>query len=418
MTETKPTKLFNRNFVLLWQGQFVSQLGSQAFSIAMMFWIKHTTGSATLMGLLMMTASLPGAILGPIGGTIADQYSRRKIIIFSDLTNGVCVLALSALIVYFSTSTNLILVALFVVSLVLGIVGAFFMPSISAAIPDLVPKESVASANSLSQSTMQISMLIGQGIGGVLYRILGAPVLFLIDGLTYLFSAASESLIQIPQEIPEKSAGLKEKFGEFKAEMKEGFRYVWQRKGMRELFAASAFLNFFAMPFMVLFPFYVEDVLNQTVDWYGFLLAAAGFGSLLGYAVAGAIKISGKMRTALLITCLVLLSLGWGILGFITIPLLALFIVCFSGILGGIFNINVITILQLEAPAEIRGRVFGLLNTLAMGLAPLSMGLAGIVADLFDHNIPLIFLACGVIMAVLSLAVAINRNFRAFLASE
>lgn len=417
-TETKPTKLFNWNFLLLWQGQFVSQLGSQAYAIAMMFWIKHATDSATLMGLILMVSSLPGAILGPVGGTIADRYSRRKIIIFSDLINGLCVVGLSALVFYYASETNLIITALFIVGLVLGIIGAFFTPAISAAIPDLVPKESIASANSLSQSTVQISMLIGQGIGGVLYRILGPPALFLIDGITYLFSAASESFIDIPQEIPDKSTGLKEKFREFKEELKAGFQYVWQYKGMRALFATSAFLNFFAMPFMVLFPFYVEDVLKESVDWFGFLLAGTGFGSLLGYVIAGSIKISGNKRSLFLIACLVLLSLGWGSIGFVTSPILALFVAGFSGLLGGIFNINVMTILQVASPSEIRGRVFGLLTTLSMGLAPISMGLSGIVADLLDHNIPMIFLGCGLLMALLTLFVSLNRHFRQFLAQE
>jgi DHA3 family macrolide efflux protein-like MFS transporter len=184
----KATKLFNRNFFLLWQGQFVSQIGSQAFAIAMMFWIKHQTGSASLMGLLMMVSMLPAVILGPIAGTVADHFSRRKIIILSDILRGIPVLILALMIFFVPISPGVIIVLLFFVTLVLGILSSFFRPAISAAIPDIVPKEKISAANSLNQSSGQISLCVGQALGGYLFVVLGAPLLFLIDGITYLFS--------------------------------------------------------------------------------------------------------------------------------------------------------------------------------------------------------------------------------------
>jgi len=79
-----PARLLNKNFVLLFQGQLVSQIGSSIYMIALIFWLKHATESATLIGLLSMTATLPGVLLGPFGGTVADLFSRKMLIVVGD----------------------------------------------------------------------------------------------------------------------------------------------------------------------------------------------------------------------------------------------------------------------------------------------------------------------------------------------
>lgn len=415
---SRPTKLMNRNFFLLWQGNFVSKLGSQAFAIAMMFWLKHETGSATLMGLIMMLSMLPAVILSPVAGTLADQYSRRKIIILCDLLGGIPVLALGLLILFFPAMSDIILVYLFVVSLILGIVRTFFDPAISAAIPDIVPEDKVAAANSLEQSSEQISMFVGQGLGGYLFVLLGAPVLFIIDGITYLFSAFSESLIEIPQKLRPKKRNRKELFAEFKQDMIEGFQFVWHKSGMRGLVLAAAFLNFFLMPIVVLLPFYVEDVLGVSPAWYGYILASLGLGSLIGFVAAGAVTLGARVRGKSMIVALFMLSAGMALFSIVDSAAIACVLMGVVGILSGFFTIHVMSILQLATPTEIRGRVFGLLTTLTAGLIPIAMGLGGLVADLTGQNIPLIYASCGIATVAASAFFSFNKEFQDFLAFE
>ncbi len=411
-------RLFNRSFFLLWQGQLVSRIGSQAFAIAMMFWIKHATGSATLMGMIMMVSMLPSVILGPLGGAFADRYSRRSIIIFSDLLNGVVVLTLAGIMFMAPDEKSVIIIWLFVASIIVAVVGSFFRPAISASIPDLVPKTKVAAANSLNQFSVQLSTFIGQGIGGTLFRLLGAPVLFLVDGLTYLFSAFSESFITIPQTLREKSEAKSSAFAEFKSDIAEGFRYVWKRTGLRNLLLGASFLNFFSMPIILLLPFYVEDFLKARPDWYGFLLASFGVGAMLGYLAAGVLKLPGHARSMTMIVVLFCQTLGLGMLGLITLPWLSLLVMFLFGVMNGFFNVNIMTVLQISTPSEIRGRVFGLLNTLSMGLSPIAMALSGVIADLTNQNIPAIYVTCGVITASLSVPLALSKEYRLFLACE
>jgi MFS family permease len=415
---SRPTKLFNRHFVLLWQGQFVSSMGSQAFSIAMMFWIKHATESATLMGLIMMVSQIPAVLLGPLGGSFADRHSRRSIIIWCDLLRGLLVLSLASVMFLDPEATDLILACLFVVAVLGASLGAFFRPAIAAAIPDIVPPERLASANSMNQSSMQASVLAGQSVGGVLFRVLGAPVLFLVDGLTYLFSAVSELFITIPQKLAPPSDESTSAFQRFKSDTVDGLRYVWRNRGLRDLIFAASLLNFFFVPIIVLLPFYVEDTLGATTDWYGFVVAAFGLGALLGYLAAGTLKLSGPRRAALVIASLIGMALTLGGLGLVSTTHAALVLMFVTGLLNGYLNINIATIIQVTTPSEIRGRVFGVMGTVSGGLAPLAMGLAGVVADMLNHNIPVIYVACGLTTALMGVLLSMSRDFRNFLAYE
>ncbi len=412
---TTPTRLFNKNFVLLWQGQFVSSLGSQAFSIAMMFWIKHETGSATLMGTLMMAATIPSVLLGPVAGTFADHHSRKLIIVWCDLLNGILSVSLAAMIFIWPGEVDLTIVWLFVVSVAAMTVSAFFRPAISAAIPDLVPPDKLTGANSVNQFSMQLSGFMGQGAGGVLYRVLGAPMLFLIDGLTYFFSAVSEMFITIPQTIPEKTKGMKASWERFKTNTAEGFKFVWGSAGLKALFTMAAFLNFVFVPVMVLLPFFVEDFLHATPDWFGYMMAGFGVGAMFGYVAAGAMKLRGRRRMIVVIVALIVMSVIFMSIGLATDPKTALVLFVLLGLTNGMVNINIATVIQLTTPSEIRGRVMGLLGTLGGGLTPIAMGLAGVVADLVDQNIPLIIIVCGASATVLSIVLALRRPYREFL---
>jgi MFS family permease len=413
-----PSRLLNRNFFLLWQGQLVSQTGNQVAIVAMLFWIEQTTDSASLVGLIMMVSALPSVLLGPIGGTFADHYSRRAIIVYSDLFSGLAGLSLAGLIFIAPEKVNLILVWLFVVSSLIALFGSFFRPAITAAIPDIVPQNQVARANSLNEASEQIATFIGYGLGGVLFQFLGAPVLFLFNGLTFLFSAASESFITIPQATPASSTNWKQAFRKFQIDTAEGFRYLWHKDGMKALFLAAASLNVFAVPIFVLLPFYVKDFLRVSASWYGFLMAAFGAGCLAGYVTASVIRFSGKSRSTMMSLLVLGTSLALAGLGFVRIPLVALLLMFGLGTMIGLVNVVAITILQVTTPDYMRGRIFGLLGTLSQALTPLAMGLSGLIADWSSQNIPLIYIACGGISLVIAITLSMNQKLHDFLAYE
>ena len=410
------TRLWNRNFVLLWQGQTVSQLGNEAFLVAMMFWTMETTGSASLMGLLMTISSLPGVVLAPFGGALADRWSRVRIIVVCDVIAGLGVLALGFAMRAWSGETQLLLGLLFAVAVLEGVVRAFFMPAVSATIPDLVPAERLAAANSANQFSIQTSVFLGQAVGGVLYRLLGAPLLFILDGVSYLFSALSEAFIRAPRPVPPPRDEAVHPLRQLARETADGLRWVWRRPGMRDFIVVASLLNFLAMPMFVLFPFYVSDVLGTGAEWYGFLLAAISAGSAAGFVVAGTLRISGAVRGWTLVAAMVVGPGLFGLLGLVRLPWAALATAFAGGVALGVLNIFLITLLQSSTPPELRGRVMGLLATLGGALIPLGSALGGFAGDLTGKNIPLVFGVCGALSVAATALLATRRDCRAFLA--
>ena len=419
MSYQRPTRFLNRDFLLLWQGQFVSMLGSQAFSVAMIFWIKRQTDSASLLGLGMLSQWVPAVLLGPFGGTLADRMSRRAILIGADLVRGLAAIALAGLVLYDPGRSGTILIGLLILSAVMGVGDAFFRPAISASIPDLVPEQDVTRANSANRLALDVSTFVGQGLGGVLFRVIGPGILFLVDGVTYVFSAIAEAFVRLPPPpLVPRTAGWRQAGADHWRELKAGLRYVAGRKGLRYLLFLSPLESFFIITIVVLLPFFIEDFLHVKPDWYGFMVAAFGAGSFLGSITAGATNMTGRKRAVAFLIC----ALGMGpaavAFGFVRTPWPAMGLLFAAGLMAGFNTIHSLSLAQLTTPPEMRGRVLGLFETLGLSTMPLAAGTAGIVADLLHRNIPLVYWGCGVGLTLVALFQLAKGEVREFLAFE
>lgn len=412
----RPGRLWNRDFLLLWQGQTVSQFGNLAFSSAMMLWLKEATGSASLMGLMMLATLLPGVLLGPFGGTFADRHSRIRIALVCDFVSAAAVLALS-FSMYDSRVASLqpgavrfVIGLLLAVSVTLGILRAFFTPAFSAAIPDLVPRDKIPAANSLNQFSIQGSTLIGQAIGGLLYQLLGAPLLFLIDGFSYIYAGVCSAFIRLPPMA--KKPASEHPFREFIAETGAGFRYLWNQPGLRDFIVIASIVNFFGMPIAVLLPFYVEIYLKAGDAWYGYLMAAITVGSIAGYLFAGIFTLTGRQRQRAVLAAMILVPVFFGGVGSVTSRYLGLTMVFFGGASLGVVNVYLMSMIQMSTPDEVRGRVMGVVVTLSGALMPLGMALGGVVGDLTGKNVPLVYALCGGAALLATLIGIARRDLR------
>lgn len=409
-------KLFNKNFLLLFQGQTVSILGSKAFIIAQFFWIKEMTNSSATLGLLMMCSALPGVILGPFGGAIADRFSKKWIIVFSDLLLGFAVGIFFFLLYFTNISDQSALNLLFLIAILMGVVGSTFGPAVQSLVPDLVNERNLPKAIALNSSSRSIASIIGDSAGGVLLSILGAPILFLFDSISYLLSGLSEIFIEEEEQLEKNKSSFKDVFYALLVDTKGGFNYVFSQKGLANTVLSTLIINIFIIPIFILLPFYVEDILMLNVSWYGYFLSAIGLGSLAGALFAGVIRLSQKRLSFLVATLLLSIWLVLMGIAYSDNAFLSLFLFFLHGLFISFINVKIMTTIHINTESSYRGRVMGVLRTFATGINPIVFGVTGIISESLDNDIRLVYFSSALIGLFLCLLLV--RNFYLFFTSN
>jgi len=424
MRTTRRNRLFSTQFLLLWQGQLVSKLGTHLFDIAMILWIQETTASASLIALILIASNIPEILLAPFGGTLADIFPRRNILMWTDLISGFLVCGFSLVLLFGTISTSNLLILLFIVSAGLGMCSSCFNPAVLAVIPDLVENDKLHSANGIYQATLKGSMLIGQSSGGLLFGLLGAPVLFLMNGISFIISAMSESFIKLPERHCQAHRSRSEALKNFKREFIDGFHYCWKHKGLKSMFYTIGVYHFFISPLPIVLPFLVTDTLHLGRGWVGFFLAGFGGGTLMGFFIAGALKIRGKTNSRFIVSLLIFSSFLFFGIGLSRNPWTTLLCLICMGAITGVVVVNLQTLMQQTTPPEKRGRLFGFLDITINSSVPLGLGIFGMVMDLLRNNFspsqspPLIFLVNGACILLLMIVIIRNKAFLKLLAFE
>lgn len=404
-TSRRAERLWTWNFFLVWQGQLVSALGDVVYGIALGFWVLATTGSTALMGSLMAASSLPRIILSPIAGVFVDRGDRRKMLIAMDAIRGVCIV-----LVGIAAITGVIRIwMVFAAGVVLGICGAFFNPAAGSVVPDIVPKSQVVRANSLFQMIYTGTSIVGNTAGGFLYQFFGAPMLFLFNGISYLFSAFTEVFIDVPR-----IQGAAEE-NHFLADLKEGLSFIWNFRGLRYLIVTAAFLNFFAgMGHVLILPLF-QRIPDLGPAKYGITMAVLSGGLFMGMLATSVANVPPARRLSIFMACSIVGSIAFALFPVVVVPafpasLLLLFI---SGFTNAVINVFFGAIVQMTVPQDKRGKVFGLMTTVLGGLSPISMAVGGVLAEFID--IRAIISACWVVVLVMFVPFGFVESFRRFI---
>jgi DHA3 family macrolide efflux protein-like MFS transporter len=403
-------KLWGMSFLLLWQGQLVSTLGDVLYEIALGFWVLAVTGSTALMGTLMAASALPRILIAPFAGVIVDRCNRRNMMVLMDLIRGIVVTAvgIAALLGFVQ------IWMVFGTGIILGICSAFFGPTVGSTVPDIVPRDKLLQANSALSMVGTGTNILASPLGGVMYQVLGAPIMFLANGISYLVSSFTAIFIKVPKierKVKEEDA-MQSTRDSFKKDFKEGFKFVWNFKGLRYLISVAACLNFFAGIGMILFLPLFQRTEGLGAGKYGVAAALLTGGMFAGMALISIVKIPYEKRLSIFMASGIVFSIAFAVFPMFNFKymLVLLFI---AGFFNAIVNTLISASIQLTVPQDMRGKVFSIMNTVCGGLMPIAMALGGILAEFIA--IKYIILTCFLLSGIGILPLGFTKNFKRFI---
>jgi MFS family permease len=371
----------SRDFKLLWGGQTISFVGDAAFIVALGWRVTDLTGKASSLGFVLAAESV--AMLATLlwGGVLADRYSRRLLMIGSDVARAVLMGVFFAL----DLSGHLDLTTILVLAVLFGAADGFFQPAFGGIVPLVVETPMLASANSWIGIARQGSAIVGPALAAGLYGTAGPAVVWGIEAGSFLVSAGALWLARPRAVEPPPQLGLRK-------ELAVGFRYVisvpWIWTGIG---AATLILMVAMSPYTVLLPRVVQHHYHRGVGSYGLLFSAMAAGMVAG-SLAWARWHPRKWRVAICFAAFGINDLGIVVLAVSPWYELAVVSAVWRGFWIGIGIASWMTLISELVPDHLLSRVLSFDYFGSFALTPVGFVLAGVAATVIA---PTTILAAG-----------------------
>ena len=362
--------LRHRNFQLFFSGQLISLVGTWMQNIAQAWLVYRLTGSSLLLGTVGFASQIPVFLIAPIGGMVADRYTRQRVVIATQVSSMLLAFVLSAL-----TLTHRVQVwQILVLAALLGVVNAFDIPARQSFLVDMVGREDLMNAIALNSSMFNGARIVGPAIAGVLVASIGEGWCFFANGVSYIAVIIGLFMIAV-----DKPAGLATE-GSALQHIVEGFRFVKRTGPIRTLLLLLGLVSLVGMPYTVLMPVFADRILHGGARGLGILMGATGVGALLGaLTLASRSGLSGLGRW---------IAFSCGGFGFFLILFsfsryfwLSAAILIPVGFCMMLDMSASNTLIQAMVPDHLRGRVMAVYSMMFMGMAPFGALLGGAVAD-------------------------------------
>jgi MFS transporter, DHA3 family, macrolide efflux protein len=394
--ETHPGGETSKNwavpFFTIFIGQALSLVGSRVGGFALVWWLTRTSGSATVLAMASLVATLPGVVLGPIAGALVDRWSRKRVMLVAD-----------SLVALFSAGLGLLAWAgrlqiwhIYVIMFARALGGTFHWPAMQASTSLMVPRSQLQRISGMNRSLQGVLSIITPPLGALLMETLEIPAIMAIDVVTAAFAIGPLFFVTIPQPKQRPKSAKARLVASLWADIREGVVYLWRWTGMFLVLVMAAVLNGTVNPAFSLAPILVKGYFGGGALELGWVNSSWGVGIVLGGL---ALSIWGGFKRRMLTSMVGLIGMGAGILLVAVAPAsmfaMALVGMFVAGFMNPLVNGPFMSIIQDVVEPDIQGRVFTVVSSLAGAASPIGMAIAGPIADRF--GVQAWFLAGGLV---------------------
>lgn len=378
------------DFWKLWAGQAISALGSSFTGFALPLLVYNLTGSALNLAYSTAAHFIPYLLLGLFIGAWSDRVDRKRLMIWTDVGRAVAIATIPILASFERLEVWWIYVVIFINSTL----SIAFDASKFAAVPSLVNKDDLVTANGRIQASYSVMTILGPLLAGVMVALVPIYDLLVIDALSFGVSTLSLVMIKASFNAPGKSRGTS-----IRQDVVEGLRYVFGHPVLRNISLMMAMVNFAGTTIYAQRVLYAKEQLRANDSEIAIMAAAGSAGVILLSLVAGRLRkrlpfskvaLGALMASGIATIGMALTSSYW-----VAVLIYALF----SG-LGVMFNINTNSLRQAIAPNHMLGRVLTIAGVLAWSANPLGAYIGGLAIER-TQNVALVFGVIGAITIII-----------------
>lgn len=408
--ETRPAGLWRHtDFLLLWGGQSVSQVGSQVTTWALPLVAVLLLGASPLqMGILALMGRLPLLLIGLPAGAWVDRLSYRRVLIVADGGRALLIgsIPLAAWLHILS------LFQLYLVALLVGLLSVFFDIAYQSFLPSLVADEHLVEANSKLESSTALASIVGPGLAGTLVQWISGPLALLVDALSFVVSAISLVAMRVRERVSKEGARARPLLGD----IGEGLRFFWQQPVIRALTISAALFNLFDNVLGAEYVLYLTRTLHLGAVSVGIVGACGGVGWLLGALLTARLTrrfgLGPTLIGSIALSCLAkaAIALAGGPL-LLTLGAVICGELLFQGV-ATVYIINSLSLRQSVLPEDLRGRVTAAIRVITWGVGSFGALLGGILATVVDLRPTMLIAASGTVLALVWIVSSPVRQVR------